>query len=325
MSGQHLSTDERRIAVRMVTEERLPYELVARVLRCHKSTLSRLVARYRRTGQVEEVHSGGPAPLFDSSHMQQLHQLIEQRPSLTAEGLRRNLPPSVPRVSERSLRGYRRELLFTPRHQHLTSRQSGSYERKRRQWAWDHRRSLAAKWLHSDECTVRMQQTGDIVWVKRGEPTPALEVSKLRCHVNVWGVVWDSGSIFVHYDGHLNSDAFIQLLEEHLLPEKENLAGRPPLLDQHPAHRSKAAQAWLAAQGYNHVMLPTHSPQFNAIEECWAWMKRCVRRLAPTDEHKLRLAIQEAGELMPKEVIQAHLDHAQSSIRTYAYTEGAEE
>ena len=163
------------------------------------------------------------------------------------------------------------------------------------------------------------------MWVKRGEPTPASEVATLRCHINVWGVVWDQGSIFVHFRGHLDSDSFIALLEEHLLPEKENLAGRRLLLDQHPAHRSAAVQAWLAAQGYNHVMLPTHSPQFNAIEECWAWMKRYVRRQAPTDEKKLRLTIQEAGELLPSEVIQAHLDHAQSSIRTYAYRERGEE
>ena len=155
-----------------------------------------------------------------------------------------------------------------------------------------------------------------------GEPTPPLEVATLRCHVNVWGVVWDEGSIFVPFSGHLNSQSFITLLSEHLIPEKENLVGRLLLLDQHPAHKSKAVLDWLAAQGCCHVILPTHSPQFNAIEECWAWMKRYVRHLAPTDEKKLRLAIQEAGELLPSEVIQAHLDHAQSSIRTYAFREG---
>jgi transposase len=152
-----------------------------------------------------------------------------------------------------------------------------------------------------------------------------MEVTTLRCHVNVWGVVWDHGSIFVQFDGHLSSDAFIELLKAHLLPEKENLAGRVLLIDQHPAHRSKSAKAWLTAQGFNHVMLPTHSPQFNAIEECWSWMKRYVRKLRPTTESELRLFIQEAGEVLPLEVIQAHLEHAQSNIRVCAYKEEGEE
>ena len=328
MSGVHLSTAFRLIAVRLVDEEKMSYERVAHVLRCHKSTISRLTHRFRTTGEIEEVHSGGRPRLYDATQMQQLEQLIEQlieqHRNRTAMGLQHILPSSTPHVSDRTLRRYRRELDFTARHQHLTSRRSGRYDRQRWLWAWEHRRDPASKWLHSDECTVRMQQTGDIVRVKRGQPTPPMEVTTLRCHVNVWGVVWDHGSIFVQFDGHLPSDAFIELLKAHLLPEKENLAGRVLLIDQHPAHRSKSAKAWLTPQGFNHVMLPTHSPQFNGIEECWSWMKRYVRHLTPKTEAELMLAVREAGELLPSEVINAHLDHAQSSIRTYAFREEGE-
>jgi hypothetical protein len=50
-------------------------------------------------------------------------------------------------------------------------------------------------------------------------------------------------------------------------------------------------------------------------------MKRYVRKLQPRDEAELILAIQEACELLPSDVIQAHLGHAQQSIRDYAYRE----
>ena len=169
-----------------------------------------------------------------------------------------------------------------------------------------------------------MQQTGDIIWVKRGQPTPPFEVQTLRCHVNVWGAVWDEGSLFVQFSGHLSADSFVELLKEHLLPERENLTGRVLLIDQHPAHRSKTVRAWLSEQGFNHIMLPTHSPQLNCIEECWSWMKRYVRRMRPKDEVELICAVQEAGDVLPSEVINANLDHAQSSIRTYAYREEGE-
>jgi transposase len=324
MSGAHLSTDERRIALRMVIEERLSYELVARVLRCHKSTISRLVERFATTGEFETVHSGGRQPLLDATQLQILDQHIAQHATATAVGLQRTLPSSVPPLSERTLQNYRRVLGYTPRHGRITARQSGSYDAKRWAWAWHHRRELAIQWVHTDESTVRMQETGDIIWVKRGQLTPAFEVQKLRCNVNVWGMVWDEGSVFVHFSGYLNTALFIDLLEQHLLPLKESLAGRTLLIDQHPVHRTQTVQRWLTEQGFQFVMLPTHSPRFNGIEECWSWMKRYVRRLSPRDEAELTLAIQEAGELLPPHVITAHLAHAQRSIRECAYREEEE-
>ena len=256
--------------------------------------------------------------------METLRHLIEQHRNYTAASLCGILPSSAPHISERTVQRYRRLLDMTPRRGRITSRQTGRYAVKRWQWAWEHRRDPASQWLHSDESTCRMQETGDIVWVKRGQPTPAFEVSELRCHVNVWGVVWNEGSIFVQFEGHLNSDSFIELLVQHLLPHKENLAGRTLLIDQHSVHRSKAVKQWLSAQGFNHVWLPTHSPQFNGIEECWSWMKRYVRKMTPRTEIDLQMAIQEAGEVLPPEVIEAHLEHAQATIRTCAYGEGAE-
>ncbi len=36
--------------------------------------------------------------------------------------------------------------------------------------------------------------------------------------------MWNKGSIFAHFDGNLNTDSFIELLEEHLLPERRILS-----------------------------------------------------------------------------------------------------
>ena len=216
MNYNHLSTDERRIAVRLVVEEGMTYEFVSCVLRCNKSTVLRIVDRFAATGQIEEVHTGGSYRLYDDTQMDILQQHIRQHNNATAVGLQHTLPSSVPPLSERSLQRYRRELDMTPRRCRITARQTAGYHTERLAWAWEHRRDQAYLWLHTDECTVRMQDTGDIVWVKRGEATPALEVRTLRCHVNIWGAVWDKGSIFAQFDGHFNTDMFIELLTAHL-------------------------------------------------------------------------------------------------------------
>ena len=76
-------------------------------------------------------------------------------------------------------------------------------------WAWENRRRPVAMWLHSDESTLYMRDTGDIVWAPKGHPTPLTEVSKLRCSLRVRDVVWDTGRILQLYDGHLTAAEYI--------------------------------------------------------------------------------------------------------------------
>jgi hypothetical protein len=170
---------------------------------------------------------------------------------------------------------------MTPRRGRITA-QSGHGDTKRWQWAWEQRRAPAFEWPHSDESTVSVQETGDIVWGKRGGPTPAFEVTTLRCHVNIWGLVWNEGSIYIRTlrRQSRHTDSSIELLEEHLLPpERESLGGCTLLIDQHVI--GVRAQTWLIEPGWNFVMLPPHSPRFNGIEECWSRMKRYVCQLQP--------------------------------------------
>jgi transposase/predicted transcriptional regulator len=325
MAYRHLTTEERHIAARLVLDMKMTEEFAAQALACSQPTISRIITRLLNTGELDEVRPPGRQPLYDITHMENLEHTIEQNRNSTAAGLQHLVPPSAPPVSDTTLQRYRRQLDMTPRRQSLTSRQTGPYEAQRRGWAWEHRRDPAFYWVHTDECTVRMQQTGDIVWVKRGQPTPRWEVETLRCHVNVWGAVWDEGRVFAQFGGHLNTDLFITLLNTHLLPKKENLVGRTLLIDLHPVHRTKTVKDWLSQHGFNYIFLPPHSPQFNAIEGCWGWMKRYVRKLRPTTEAELTLAMQEAGEVLPLDVIQAHLEHAQGSIRDWAWEEEGEE
>jgi transposase len=270
-----------------------------------------------RTHELRDSHGGGTAPHYDEDQMEELRVLINERPKATAAALRRAMGAEAPFVSLRTMTRYRRQLGFTPRRGRIQQEPHPKDHEVRLAWAHEHRRAGVSRWLHSDESHLQMRDTGGIVWAPRGETAARPQVETLRCHLNIWGVVWDEGRIFAQYDGHLSGQGFVNLLKEHLLPERENLGDRPLLLDNAPCHRANIVRRWCEDNNIPVRFLPPRSPEFNAIEDCWAWLKQRVRADGPSDETDLRASMDAACDALPQAVIRAHLRHAQHCVRSY--------
>ena len=74
-------------------------------------------------------------------------------------------------------------------------------------------------------------------------------------------------------------------------------------MDRAPAHHAKATRKWLTEHDLDYLYLPPHSPQFNAIEECWAWIKHHVRRAEPKTHDELYTATQAACDAISEDVV----------------------
>jgi transposase len=314
----HLSERERAVIINRVEQGGESQAAVARSLMIAPNTVRNTIAHFHREGHLRDSHGGGHEIAYNDEQMERLWDLILERGRLTAKGLLREMGDSAPRITERTMQRYRHILNLSPRHGRITARGMVLHHDQRAAWAWEHRRDPITTWLHSDESTMCMRESGEIVWIPIGEPIPELEVDVLRCHVNMWGVVWDGGSIFTQYRGHLTAAAFTDLLDEHLLPHIENLSDRVFLLDRHTAHTAKFTKKWLDDHGLVWKLLPTHSPHFNAIEECWSWIKRWARQCEPDSLNLLEAALDAACTGLPQDVIDGFLRHAQKSVRDYA-------
>ena len=110
-----------------------------------------------------------------------------------------------------------------------------------------------------------MRDTGEVVWAPKGQSTPGIEVETLRCFINLFGMVWEGGRIFVTYRGHLTAATFIDLLEELVIPAKENMGHRTFLMDRAPAHHAKATRKWLTERRAR-PGLPVSTPSLPPIE-----------------------------------------------------------
>ena len=74
---------------------------------------------------------------------------------------------------------------------------------------------------------------------------------------------------------------------------------RPASPSRRPAtarHRSELAHKQHSS---SYIYLPPHSPQFNAIDKCWAWVKHWVRGCAPNSAERLAEDANAACDALP--------------------------
>ena len=120
------------------------------------------------------------------------------------------------------------------------------------------------------------------------------------------------------------------ILRPKLLPfAKKCLQLRPKTQvqeDNAPAHASKYQEAVFNAWGIQKLLWPGNSPDLNAIEPCWFWMKReTTKKGAITSEKELKLAWIKCWEDMPQERIQAWVERIPVHIEKIIKLKGGNE
>jgi transposase len=313
----HLSDRDRWRIVNMVTTQRRTHADAAEALGCSTATVRRVLSRYRFSGDVTVHHSGGRQRVFTARQMGRLDHLIRENPHATAEYLQELMGPRAPELTTRTIRRYRQSLDWVRRPEPIQLADSPEQERRRRTWARRHRNDPIKSWLFMDASSLVLRHTGDLVWVKRGEPTPPHIISGLTPAVHVWGVVWDTGSVFAQYTGHLTGRAIYNLLMDNLVPYAPAVAGRTLVADGHSIQWTAEVRQLYSEAGLDALKLPPHSPRFNAIERCWAWIKQRVRRQHPANVVQLQQAMTVACQALPQADVVAYIAETQQKIREY--------
>jgi len=121
-----------------------------------------------------------------------------------------------------------------------------------------------------------------------------------------------------------------KILRPKLLPfVKRCLLIRPKTQvqeDNAPAHKSKYQEEVFSMWGIMKLLWPGNSPDLNAIEPCWFWMKRETTKKGPiTSEKELKEAWIKCWEDMPQEKIQAWIERIPRHIKEIIRLEGGNE
>jgi transposase len=312
----HLSPRQREQIIRLHAAGNLTQREIAEHVDVDQSTVSRTLSHFAATGDLHEHVAGGHPMTYDDDDLYRLDCIISQHSNATADTLLQLMGTSAPQVSSHTIAHYRHVLDYSRRRPAEWEVDTERTVALRTVWVAEHKADDHRRWVYMDESTLCLRHSGDFVWVKRGEDTPVRQLAMLRCHVNVWGAVWDDGAVFSFYTGSLTTEAYTTVLEAKLSRYKRHLSRRTFLHDGASAHRAQATNAWFQDQHLVLLQLPPHSPQFNAIEEVWSWIKHKVRQAQPTSSAELGAACQHAWEELPQETVRAFIQHVHNNIQS---------
>ena len=289
---------------------------VARSFNCQRSIVYDVIDYYRRHNDVnytDRYNAGRPRAL-DSIETEQLDRTIQQNRSATGVEL---LSLTNFNTSERTIRRYRLSLGYRPRKSVIKVKSNKLDEQKRYQFAAMHYGTNIKKYIFEDECYVGLRNMQQVVWCKRGEPTPKHEISSLRAHVNLIGFIWWNGYAFRRFNSWLNSDTYCETVNEVLSGNLRELSGFLYVSDGVKWHRSAQFRQWCDQCNIELCEWPGYSPDFNAIELVWNIIKQKAKSKKPKSQNELEIAIDQALDSLSLSVVQSCIKKTQKIYQQF--------
>ena len=153
------------------------------------------------------------------------------------------------------------------------------------------------KVIWSDETMVRSLPKNIEIFVKtnqtdwREKMGQNHQVQNGGFGVMFWGCFSGLGlGPIVAIEESLNSEAYIELLKDHLIPEIKAVGGNVVFMqDNAPCHKSKAVIEFLRQENVTTLDWPPQSPDLNPIENLWALIKRKLKKKFSTPKTRDQL------------------------------------
>ena len=287
----------------------------ARVVGRPRQTVQHIVQLWQQTGDVIPRHRSGRPSLIRADVVERVANIIRNNRTASSSSLADALlQEGGPRISPRTMRRVRRQLGFHPVHEQARPCLTDVDMIARLAYAHAHRLDSWRYTMFADETVFTINNEGRVCWIQRGETRPTVNVTLHPIQVHVWGAVWYSGQSTLWIgEGSINAVVYTNILEAHLLPTRPQSRRYALLHDNARAHTARHTKEWLEANNVRVVApYPPRSPDFNAIEHVWAWMKQNVSTHNPVTLEELVQFITEAWQSLPI----LHRRHYVSHIHT---------
>jgi len=237
-----LSRDQQWRIIVAAQRDKTKHRTLARQFHVSRSTITRIIGRWRATGEVGPLPRPGRPHKLANHHLSHLRHLVNTHRKASAEYLSRRMRRDQGiSVSTTTIKRARRHLGFVPRKERLDLRPTRAQVDKRRAFARAHRNDNLRRWLFADECYVGLRHTGSVQWVERGSRQPVRPIVGLRAQFGVFGAIGWNFRNFRVFDGYPNSITYAQWMKDAL----RGSAGFDLAHDLASYHRSIDLNQWL--------------------------------------------------------------------------------
>jgi len=166
----------------------------------------------------------------------------------------------------------------------------------------DHRRLIFL-----DESGFKLAQDRRYGWAPSGEK-PVLRGTACAQGFTLIGAIGLDGVRALRIQKEAaNKDNFLDYVEQDLIPTLRR--GDIVCMDQLQVHKNPAVFAALRRIGTFVLFLPTYSPEFNAIEAIWSWIKGQLTQNVPLEMAVLMAEVRKLWSQVSAELCRACIEH----------------
>lgn len=290
--GKELSDDTKRNIIQLI-ESGHRASHVAKSLQISKSTISRLLKRWRIRGDIENLPRTGRKKTVTKRAENALSRVVKSNRRLSLKDITSEFNGRVPApVSRRTVQRNLHNLGYTRRSvrkkigiREVNKKKRVAYCREKLLW------TVETNWkkvIFSDEMMIVLKPDGCLkVWRRSCEVwrpeclgyvavTPSTTIKLM-----VWGSLTYYGvGTLVTVNGNMNSEKYIETLDDNLWQVVAKNFGNNPYIfqdDNAPCHRSRAVEEWKRQNEIPGLIWPPQSPDLSPIENIWLLMKNKIK------------------------------------------------
>lgn len=276
-----------------MADEGKSYQEIGDKLHIHRSTVSRIHHKYRKSRNFYHVASkSGRPPKLGPRDVRRAARHLANSTSHDVTDLQRKYFPNISTVTlGRHLKKIGLKAYVRRKRPYI----SPINRQKRREWAEAHKTWTTSDWkkvIFTDESKFNIFGSDGRQWCWRrpGQEFDDRFVQKTVKHgggkVMVWGCMTRAGlGRLVRVKGMVNRYVYVDILKSGFLGtlSDHNILHGTYIFqqDNDSKHTSKFAKAWMQDNGLNVLPWPPQSPDMNPIEHVWNEVERRIRKRSP--------------------------------------------